>query len=344
MLSGPASSRTSLNSSFDSSRVAAQLAKVQLWISEESWLPLQQKFFEPGGDYLITRYSGVKVNREPEGSSKTFNVEMVRLRPMQGVLAFTVLTNSIDMEGDLPDEMTAEMKVRIEVEGHEPVVLDDLFSGTSFSGGRAPQALFSQISSVINLLVQNSYKPVRINRIECEATILPGRRTAEIDAVELDSETYAPGETVKATAFIRPFKGLQRRVPLTLKLPVDMPEGTYVVTVSDDLTRARAEFRDDPNLNNPQSLDQVFQALKVQTSAKRTNLVLRVPMGGVGVAMGGKALPNLPPSMVHILGNTRRTGAQTMGGALVSRQNTDWVIQGSDSVRFTVAKNKRTLD
>ncbi len=43
--------------------VAAQLAKVQLWISEESWLPVQQKFFEPGGDYLLTRYTGVKVNR-----------------------------------------------------------------------------------------------------------------------------------------------------------------------------------------------------------------------------------------------------------------------------------------
>jgi len=44
--------------------VAAQLAKIlQLWISEESWLPVQQKFVEPGGDYLITRYSSVKVNR-----------------------------------------------------------------------------------------------------------------------------------------------------------------------------------------------------------------------------------------------------------------------------------------
>jgi len=44
--------------------VAAQLTKVQLWISEESWLPVQQKFFEPGGDYLVTRYSSVKVNRK----------------------------------------------------------------------------------------------------------------------------------------------------------------------------------------------------------------------------------------------------------------------------------------
>lgn len=44
--------------------VRAQLAKVQLWISEDSWIPIQQKFFEPGGDYLITRYRSVKVNRE----------------------------------------------------------------------------------------------------------------------------------------------------------------------------------------------------------------------------------------------------------------------------------------
>jgi outer membrane lipoprotein-sorting protein len=44
--------------------IAAQLTKVQLWISEESWIPVQQKFFEAGGDYLITRYTAVKVNRQ----------------------------------------------------------------------------------------------------------------------------------------------------------------------------------------------------------------------------------------------------------------------------------------
>ena len=42
--------------------VGAQLAKVQLWINEESGLPVQQKFFEAGGDYLVTRYTAVKMN------------------------------------------------------------------------------------------------------------------------------------------------------------------------------------------------------------------------------------------------------------------------------------------
>ena len=67
-------------------------------------------------------------------------------------------------------------------------------------------------------------------------------------------------------------------------------------------------------------------------------------MNAVGIALEGKSLPNLPPSMVQILGNTRRTGAQTIGGALVARQDTDWVVQGAESMHFTVAKNKKFLD
>jgi len=43
--------------------VANQISKIQLWVSEESWLPMQQKFFESGGDYLLAHYTGVKVNR-----------------------------------------------------------------------------------------------------------------------------------------------------------------------------------------------------------------------------------------------------------------------------------------
>jgi outer membrane lipoprotein-sorting protein len=42
--------------------VASQITKIQMWVSEESWLPAQQQFFEPGGDYLIARYKDVKVN------------------------------------------------------------------------------------------------------------------------------------------------------------------------------------------------------------------------------------------------------------------------------------------
>jgi hypothetical protein len=284
------------------------------------------------------------VRRDPGQRSKTFQVKMVRQRAMLGSLVFAVLTNSVDMEGELPEELTARMRVTIDVEGRPPVVIEDTFSGSTFSGGRAPQALFSQIANLINLLTYNAYRPVRIKHIDCATQIQSGRRTADIEAIELDSETYAPGETLKATVFIRPYKGLPQRLPVTLKLPTDLPEGAYTAVVCDDLTSARRDMADNPTLSNPQGLDQVFESLKLQTSAKHTNLVVRVPLSAVGVALGGKALPNLPPGMVQVLGEARRTGAQTMGGALVSRQATRWVVQGTESVHFTVARNKRAAE
>jgi outer membrane lipoprotein-sorting protein len=53
--------------------VASQLSKIQIWVSEESWLPTQQKFFESGGDYTIAHYSGMKVNRVLPSSTFELN-------------------------------------------------------------------------------------------------------------------------------------------------------------------------------------------------------------------------------------------------------------------------------
>ena len=46
-----------------SDQMRKQIAKIQMWIDEASWLPIQQKFFESGSaDYLIFHYTNVKKN------------------------------------------------------------------------------------------------------------------------------------------------------------------------------------------------------------------------------------------------------------------------------------------
>jgi len=40
-----------------------QIAKVEMWVDESSWLPVQQKFIEAGsGDYVLSRYTKVMKN------------------------------------------------------------------------------------------------------------------------------------------------------------------------------------------------------------------------------------------------------------------------------------------
>ncbi len=57
------------------SGVKSQLTKVQLWISEDSWLPAQQQFYEPDGDYLIAHYTDTRVNRPLPGSTFQINAQ-----------------------------------------------------------------------------------------------------------------------------------------------------------------------------------------------------------------------------------------------------------------------------
>jgi outer membrane lipoprotein-sorting protein len=46
-----------------SDQVRSQIAKIQMWIDEASWLPIEQKFFEAGsGDYVIFHYTSVMKN------------------------------------------------------------------------------------------------------------------------------------------------------------------------------------------------------------------------------------------------------------------------------------------
>jgi outer membrane lipoprotein-sorting protein len=44
-------------------QVRSQITRIQMWIDEASWLPMQQKFYEAGsGDYILFHYTNVMKN------------------------------------------------------------------------------------------------------------------------------------------------------------------------------------------------------------------------------------------------------------------------------------------
>jgi len=50
-------------------QVRAQISRIEMWVDESAWLPLQQKFFEAGsGDYFVFHYSDIKKNLKIEDS------------------------------------------------------------------------------------------------------------------------------------------------------------------------------------------------------------------------------------------------------------------------------------
>jgi hypothetical protein len=279
----------------------------------------------------------VKAGRYSE--PRTFHVEMVREPNLLPTLVMAVLTNAIDTEGNLPEELTAHIKATVRLKDHDPIELRDTLSGPRYTGPMGASAMFGPIASIVNILLRNSMTPVRIESIDCDVAIDPGRTVAAIETVRLASDRLEPGQTLRASVTLKPFKGDRQTVEVALPLPVDLPEGAYEASVCDLANGLRRQIRNEPSLMEPRDLDGVLKAIRVQTATRRTALSLHVPLPDRGLAVQGQILPNLPGSARAVLTTNRQSPDLAVRADLVQTADTPWVVEGTQSLRFTVVKD-----
>ena len=151
---------------------------------------------------------------------------MIREPTLLPSLIMAVLTSAIDTEGNLPEELTAQPERHASSSrGMIRSRCADTFSGPRYTGPMGAAALFSPLASIVNILVRNPMAPVRIESIDCDVEIEPGRKVASIESVRLLSDTIEPGQDLKAFVTLKPFKGEREVVEIVLPIPADFPEG-----------------------------------------------------------------------------------------------------------------------
>jgi hypothetical protein len=281
----------------------------------------------------------VRVKTGRYSDSRDYHVQMVREPSLMPSLVMAVLTNAIDTEGNLPEELTAHVKATVRVKGHAPIELRETSSGARFTGMMGPSALFSPIASIVNLLVRNPMEKVRIESIDCDVAIEPGRSVATIESVRLDSDRLQPGETVSALVTLKPFKGERQTRTVRLALPAEFPEGSYDASLSDATGSLRRRLRNEPGLTEPRDIDDLLKVIHIQTEPRRTSLYLHVALPERGLAVRGQPLPSLPASARAVFASSRETQDPPVRSDLVASVDTPWVIEGSQSLRFTVVKD-----
>lgn len=281
----------------------------------------------------------VRVKTGNYSEPHTYRVKMVREPNLLPTLVMAVLTNAIDTEGNLPEELTARVKATIKVKDFDPIEIHDTVSGPRYSGPMGPALMFNPVASIVNLLTRNSIKRVRIESIDCDVDIEAGRSIATIESIRLGSDRLEPGNDLKAYLTIKPFKGEKQVVETVLPLPRDLEEGAYEVTVCDMPNSLRRHFRNDPALLDPHDLPGIVRSIRAQTEPSRTALYLHVGLPDRGVSVGGQALPNLPGSVRAVFSSNRHTPEPALRRDLVKIVETHWVLDGTHTLRFTVVKD-----
>ena len=182
--------------------------------------------------------------------------------------------------------------------------------------------------------------PIRIESIACETEITPGRTVANIESVRLDSDRLEPGAKLRAFATLKPFKGERQTVEVVLALPGDLDEGTYEATLCDLSGSLRRRFRNEPGaLLEPRDLAGVIEAIRLQTTPKRSALYLHVPLPDRGLAVKGQALPNLPASVRAVFTTGRQSQEPPVRTDLIEVAQTPYVVEGAHMLKFTVVKD-----
>ena len=281
----------------------------------------------------------VRVKTGRYADSRLYKVQMIREPVLLPSLLMSVLTSAIDTEGNLPEELTARLSATFQLRGYAPITLSDTFSGPRYTGQTGAAALFSPLASIANLLVRNPMAPVRIEAIDCEVEIEPGRKVAVIESVRLLSETIEPGQELKAFVTLKPYKGDRETVEMLMAIPDDFPEGAYEVVFNDVAASLRRRFRNDPPLAEPRDLAGFMKTIRMQTEPKRTAIYVHVPTPERGLAVQGQELPNLPGSVRAAFASKKESPAQPIRSDLITVGQTSWVVEGSQSLRFTVAKD-----
>ena len=281
----------------------------------------------------------VKVKTGNYAETRTFKVQIVREPTLLPTLVMAVLTSAVDTEGNLPDELTARITATIQLKGHDPIILEDVLSGPRYSGAAGPSAMFSPVASIVSMLVRNSMAPIRIESINCSVDISPGRTMALVESVRLASDRVEPGQSLKAYVTLKPYKGDRQVVEVDLPLPLDFPEGSHEAAVCDINASLRRRFRNEPQLQEARDVEGVLRGIRSQIDLSRTTLSLHVTGPDRGLAVLGQALPNLPGSARAVFTSGRQPAEPSVRSDLIGSANTVWVVEGSQTIKFTVAKD-----
>jgi hypothetical protein len=281
----------------------------------------------------------VKVKTGQYADAHSYKVQMVREPTLLPSLVMAVLTSAIDTEGNLPEELTAQLSATIKVKGSEPIKFSDTFSGPRYTGPLGASLLFNPLASIVNILARNTMAPVYIESIDCDVQIEPGRRVASIESVRLLSDTIEPGHELKAFLTVKPYKGDRETIEVAMPIPADFPEGPTEVVVCDASNSIRRRFRNNPALLEPRDLDGVLNSIRIQTEPKRNAVYIHIPAPEKGVSVKGQALPNLPESVRAVFASKRETPAPAIRADMIRVLPEAWVMEGMQSLRFTVAKD-----
>ena len=272
----------------------------------------------------------------PSGE-KSFHFEVIESPQLTPLLVAMATFNGIVASPAYSEGSTLSLEGSIDIKGHTPVRLEDLFAPTD---APVPTGFFvaTSVQGAFARVYSNPYELPHLSHIQIRVTTMPERRVATIDNAWIEKSEVRPGETVAVKVQLRPYRG----APFIKEIPVTIPEqasrGNLQLVVSDAETLNRnVQMLAGNSQTQLPGLEELINLINRERQNDR--LYATLFQSTPTLLVEDKEMPNAPASAINVLDQR-----QSFGGARLLGQSKagEWsvemhqVIAGERSLTITV--------
>ena len=233
------------------------------------------------------------------GSKKTFKFDVVKDQLFTPLMTYSALINTLTSYERQFGTATYQLEGKTSIKGHEPVILENLFSGET-----ALMAAAAYVMGPLTALMGNDSEKVDIQSVELAVKTAEEPRTATVERVWLDDPRPRAGRTLPLKVLLRTYRGDDVLQTIPIQIPAHATGGLTIL-VSDGQRLTQAEQRE----TRPQPKD-VGQLIRTLNRTRRNNtLYVKLLSPDPGAVVNGELLSALPPSVLAVLEADRTGGS-----------------------------------
>jgi len=227
---------------------------------------------------------------------------------------------------------TVEVVGQINVRGEEPVRIIRRFVGTGATANAS-----SATSVPLAALLRANFPGLDITGLDISLKSIDGSTTAVLDRISVDKTQVKAGDTIEVTTVERTESGIFRTQKFPVTIPADTAPGTITITVGDGNTVSQnspiTQF-------TPRTAAELIATINKLKSPDR--LYIALTRTSAGTVIGTSEMPNLPPSMLATINNSRSAGGSkpTVQTVVFEKELPagEFIVMGSQTLSIEVVR------
>lgn len=275
----------------------------------------------------------VKLNvKTSRGNDETYNFEIAKDDFLSPILVNISMANALQATERGLGEAVVLVNGTIEVKGQETIKIQ-----RRFSSGQAVGFAAGSMAVPVSVLLGSGFQNVEISKINVDLVSTDGSKSAFLEKIILDRSEIKAGETFEIKAFIRTDTGQYFIQNIPVKVPLETPAGSLLVTLGDGNSANQTS-------SSRQFIPKTLAELIANINNLRKNDRFYVQLSRItnGAIIGSNEMPNLPPSVLATLNSDRSAGGilPTVLTTIAEKEiaPNEYVVSGQQVLTIEVVK------